>query len=186
MAERILPTPDQLRQLLRYEPDTGKLFWKERPESMFYGLAYPAKRLAKVWNSKYADKEAMTAVRGSGYRTGRVFSRQYQAHRVAWAIYHGTWPSKDIDHINGNPGDNSISNLRLATVSENMRNTRIRSDNKSGIKGVFWAERYGKWEAQIAVHGKSIALGRFSDIGDAAAAYRNAAEKLHGEFARHS
>lgn len=183
MADKILPTPEQLRELLRYEPDTGKLYWKPRPDEMFEGGSYPSCRLAKSWNTRYADKPAFTAVKEGGYFVGRVFKTNCLAHRVIWALYYGGWPSDGIDHINGDTKDNRIDNLRAATQHENMRNTKKRSDNKSGVKGVFWAEKYGKWEAQIQIGGKSTSLGRFSDIQDAANAYKAAAAEAFGEFA---
>lgn len=183
MADKILPTPEQLRELLRYNPDTGKLFWKARPIEMFGGSSYPAERLAKTWNTKYADKPAFTAVKEGGYFVGRVFKTNYLAHRVIWALHYGEWPSKGIDHKNGNTADNRIENLRLASQSENNMNAKRRSDNKSGIKGVFWSERSKKWCAQIAIKGKSMHLGYYDDISHAGAAYERAAEEAFGEFA---
>lgn len=183
MAERIVPTPEQLRELLRYEPDTGKLFWRERPPKMFEGGAYPPERTAKRWNTRYAGAEAMTALKDGGYRTGRVMGRQYLSHRICWVLHYGSWPTSGVDHINGVTGDNRIVNLRDETQSENMRNTKRRSNNKSGVKGVFWVERDGKWEAQICIDGKKRSLGKYFDIEDAANAYREAAKRIHGEFA---
>lgn len=183
MAKRILPTPEQLRELLTYEPETGKLFWKVRPESMFEGSSYPAERLAKTWNTKYASKQAFTAVKEGGYHVGRVFRDTLLSHRVAWAIHYGEWPTMGIDHINGKTSDNRIANLRLATQTENMRNTKIRSNNGSGVKGVFWSKKQEQWCAQIAIHGKSRHLGFYDRIEDAGKAYRDAATQLHGAFA---
>jgi len=88
-----------------------------------------------------------------------------------------------VDHINGNGLDNTRPNLRLATTAQNNANSRKRSDNTSGLKGVYWDKRDGKWKAQISVSGKNIHLGYFTDKDEAYAAYRAATEKHHGEFA---
>lgn len=183
MGAKIIPTPKQLREVLRYEQETGRLFWKARDDGMFDGKSYPASRLAKTWNSKYAERPAFTASKEGGYLVGRVNGRNYLAHRVIWAIYHGNWPEYGLDHINGKTADNRIENLRLATQCQNMANTKRRSDNTSEIKGVFWSKRSSKWCAQIAVSGVSKHLGYYEDIDSAAMAYRKAAEQEFGEFA---
>lgn len=179
MAKRILPTPEQLRQLLRYEPDTGKLFWKERPLEMFL-----SEWSGKMWNARYAGEEAFTARGRDGYRRGAVLYTSMLAHRVAWAIYHGDWPENHLDHVNGDKTDNRIENLRSATNAENMRNTGLRADNKSGFKGVSWNAGCGKWQAHIRVDGKTKHLGLFDAAEAAHQAYCKAAAELHGQFAR--
>lgn len=88
-----------------------------------------------------------------------------------------------VDHINHNPLDNRLSNLRVCTQSENMCNTVNRSDNTSGYKGVYWDKSRGLWMASIQVKNKSKHLGRFPDINDAIEARRKAVEKYFGEFA---
>lgn len=179
MAKRQLPSPEVLRQLLRYEPDTGKLFWKERSRELF-----ATQRHCSVWNTKYAGKEAFTSPDKQGYFRGKVFKKALKAHRVAWAISTGKWPTLDIDHINGNPSDNRIANLREATRSQNMRNKRVSSHNISGFKGVFWCKQRLKWRTNIRSDGKSIYVGHFDTPEDAHRAYAEAAAKIHGEFAR--
>jgi hypothetical protein len=182
MAARILslPTPEQLRELLRYEPDTGKLFWKERPLSMF-----PSPRHQGSWNTRYAGREALIELHPSGYLRGRVFNRVYYAHRVVWATVHGLWPDAHIDHINGDKADNRLVNLRAATQQQNNRNTGKRKDNASGFKGVCFHLRSKKWMASISIGGsKSTYLGLFDTPEEAHAAYCSAAQKHHGEFAK--
>lgn len=183
MDEKIVPTVEELRELLRYEPETGNLYWETRPERMFEGNSYPASRLSKTWNSKYAGGRAFTASKQGGYFVGRVNGRKYLAHRVIWAIYHGRWPETGLDHINGNTQDNRVENLRLANQHQNMANTKKRSDNTSQVKGVFWSKGRSKWCAQIAKNGVSKHLGYYDDINDAASAYRIAASSEFGEFA---
>lgn len=89
-----------------------------------------------------------------------------------------------VDHINGDGLDNRGANLRLATHAENGLNKGCLKNNKIGIKGVSWCRRSEKWKAQIQLNGRSKTLGRFDTTEEAAAAYREAAQQLHGPFAR--
>lgn len=90
-----------------------------------------------------------------------------------------------VDHINGNTLDNRKSNLRVCTQLENNKNVnKIKSNNKTGYKGVLWHKRDRIYEAFIGLNGKRIYLGRFHDIIEAVKAYNEAALKYHGEFAR--
>ena len=179
MAKVDFITPEILRQLLRYEPETGRLFWKERPLSDFKNS-----RLCNSWNKKYSGKESFTADNGKGYRCSFVFKIPMKAHRVAWAVYYGEWPKGHIDHINGVKSDNAISNLRVATAAENQWNVPRKTESLSGFKGVNWSKIRSQWRARISVNGKSVWLGYFESAEDAHAAYCEAAKKYHGEFAR--
>ncbi len=87
------------------------------------------------------------------------------------------------DHINGNGLDNSRSNLRSATLSQNGANRRIAQNNSSGIKGVTWHKHRSKWQSSVTVHGKTIYLGRFKDLKSAECIYKLAAFKYFGDFA---
>lgn len=89
-----------------------------------------------------------------------------------------------IDHINSNGLDNRRSNLRLATHTENIRNSRMRVTNTSGYKGVHRHKKSGRWIAKIRAGGKQMTLGYYDTPQEAHAAYAIAAEKMHGEFAR--
>lgn len=184
MASKALPTPEELRQLLRYEPETGKLFWRERPASMFKATSYrTAEGCAANWNSRWAGKEALTAPLATGHLMGRIFRGPYYAHRVAWAIYYGEWPKGDVDHINHDPADNRITNLRDVSHAENQRNVSLRRNSRSGITGVV-ALPDGRWLAQIKHGGKMVQLGRFTCLNSAAAA-RRAAEARYGYHPNH-
>lgn len=89
------------------------------------------------------------------------------------------------DHINGDGLDNRRCNLRACTHGENMRNRKVgQVNNKSGYKGAHWSKRQEKWKAEIRVNGKSIHLGYFNDLIEAAQAYDRAARKYHGKFAK--
>lgn len=104
-------------------------------------------------------------------------------HRLAWFLHYGEWPTCQVDHINGDRHDNRISNLRLASSSENQRNRKRPKNNTSGYKGVSWIEHYQMWQATIKFDGKNKYLGRFDTPEEASDAYNKAALRHHGEFA---
>lgn len=91
-----------------------------------------------------------------------------------------------VDHIDGDGLNCRRLNMRLCTQSENNLNTPMRSDNKSGFKGVSWEAKAKKWRAEIGRAGKVRTLGRFATASEAHAAYTAAALELFGEFARQS
>lgn len=174
-----LPAPEIVRQLLRYEPETGKLFWRERGPEWF-----ASKRAHSAWNARFSGMEAFTARTSHGYAIGNFLGKLLMAHRVIWVIAQGCWPSADVDHINSDRSDNRIVNLREATRSENNCNRPISSANTSGLKGVTFHAKSRKWRAQIKKHGKNHFLGCFETPQAAHAAYSNAAPVIHGDFAR--
>lgn len=169
--------PSNLPSLLRYEPETGRLFWLRRPREMFAN-----DRAFAAWNARYANREAFIA-NTRGYKSGSIGDRMMLAHRVIWALVHGQWPNTGIDHINGDRSDNRLANLRMADQSQNMRNQAPRSGGSSAFKGVKLSSR-GKWIAQITLQYRTHHVGSFASEADAARAYDAAAMKLHGEFAR--
>lgn len=175
MADRADITPELCRQLLRYEPETGRLFWLPRSRDYF-----ATDRSCNVWNSRFAGKEAMTAT-SRGYRIGMIANVMVKAHRVAWAIEYGEWPEV-IDHINGDPSDNRIENLRSVSQSENLCNLARRSDNTSSRTGVY--KEGGKWRAEIFRKGKKTSLGAFPTL-EAASNARAAAEIEMGFHPNH-
>jgi len=179
MASKALPSPEVLRQLLRYEPDTGKLFWLPRPDRMFR-----CARDAAAWNAKHSGRPALATEDGNGYVSGLVFGTRFRAHRVAWAVQTGEWPADEIDHIDGNRGNNRFANLRAANRSQNNQNVRRSKANTSGVKGVHWYKQRRKWQAYIAVANKNITLGYFDSIEAAAAKVAQARAQYHGEFGR--
>jgi hypothetical protein len=87
-----------------------------------------------------------------------------------------------VDHQNHDPLDNRRSNLRIATVSQNVQNSRRRKKSRSA-KGVYWVTAEGKWRARIMANGVRTNLGNFDSHDQAATAYKNAAFSLHGAFA---
>ena len=114
----------------------------------------------------------------SGYQIIGIDYSIYFAHRLAWFYTHGEWPKVHIDHINGNPSDNRISNLRLATVSLNRENMRKpKSDNKCGFLGVRFNK--GAYQSTITVKGQEIYLGRYKTPEEAYEVYVTAKREYH-------
>lgn len=103
-------TAEQARALLRYEPDTGRLYWRSRPRDMFR-----SDREWKRWNTLYADKSA-TNYRGNAKRFVTLKSGKVSAGRIIWLMLHGEWPSKPVLHDNGKRSDNRECNLRQGYV----------------------------------------------------------------------
>ena len=165
-ATRNLPTPELLRALLEYNPGSGELTWKARSIG----------DRPNWWNSMYAGRKAGTA-RPDGYIHVKVLNRNLQAHRVIWAMTYGCWP-ECIDHRNGDPSDNRISNLRAVSRTINQRNQKRHCRNTSGVPGVHFSKAPQKWLASIKIGGKSIHLGLFDEKGDAVDA-RRAAERRY-------
>ena len=184
--QKQLPTLETLRKLFNYDSDTGKLYWKPRTADMFDNRKNRAERSCKTWNTKHAGKEAFTAKSFDGYYIGAIFDILYRAHRIVWALHHDKRPDLklEIDHINGNPCDNRIYNLRLVTREINSQNSSMKCNNTSGFNGVFWEKSVKKWRAQIMIDGKYIFLGRFANKDDAIAA-RIRANIKYGFSERH-
>lgn len=176
-------TPRELRNLLRYEPETGKLFWRARTSDQFQNGKYSAERKCKMWNARHTAKEALTAI-SHGYHHGTIWGIDYRAHRVIFAIMTGAWPVADIDHENHTRNDNRWGNLREATRTENCQNSSLNKNNTSGFNGVFWLKREQKWRAVIAAGGKKIYLGVFADKALAITA-RSAANIEYGYHTNH-
>jgi hypothetical protein len=155
----------RLREVLSYDPETGAFTWL-------------------VSTARHRRIGDVAGCVKDGYRQIGIDGRRYRAHRLAWLWMTGEWPSAEIDHINGDPADNRIANLRPATSSQNKANARKRSRNTSGWKGVSWHARDRKWRAMIGVAGRQQHLGYFDCPAEAHAAYVRAAEHHFGEFAR--
>lgn len=156
---------DRLKSLLAYDAETGAFTWLEPRGGQACGSPAGCRNR-------------------NGYIEITVHRRIHKAHRLAWLYVHGEWPPHEIDHINGDKADNRLANLRPATRAQNVANTALRSDSASGIKGVHWSVASRKWEAQIKLKGKTRHLGLFTNIEEAADAYRCAATECFGDYAR--
>jgi hypothetical protein len=173
MAKTTHITQSELCELLDYNPQTGKLFWKARRPDQFVAVKYSPEHCASMWNSRFAGKEAFTASDALGYKKGAIKRINFSAHRVAWCMTYGTFPV-GIDHINGVTSDNRLSNLRAAGQKVNGSNTKRRYDNTSGVTGVSWYEVRNKWRARIA----EKTIGYFATKDDAIAARKKAETQL--------
>ena len=176
MAPKTLPSRDLVRQLLHYDAATGVFTWLPRPREMF-----TSRRQFLYWNGRYVGKPAGCTER-YGYRVIHLDPKTYKAHRLAWLYIHDEPVPAEIDHIDGDKGNNRISNLRAATPGQNQANTGTSPLNFLGIKGVRAYK--GSFRAHIRFDGIGMHLGTFKTVEEAAEAYQEAAVRLHGEFAR--
>ncbi|MBO0141521.1 HNH endonuclease [Agrobacterium sp. Ap1] len=156
----------QVSALLKYDPESGKLFWRERSADHYRHTTKPD-ALAKTFNSTFAGREAFTYVDSNGYRCGNLMNKPNRAHRVIWLLSHGVWPTNGVDHINGNPEDNRLVNLRAADQQLNCRNQSRSRRNTSGVTGVHYDKKLEKWSAHITVCRRNIYLGNFDDFFEA-------------------
>ena len=153
-------------ELLNYNPDNGK----------FINLT------DRTANNSLAGQEAGRS-RPDGYRVLNVDGSRYYAHRLSWLYCHGRFPDGFIDHIDGNPANNKLSNLREATRSNNQAN-RGSQNGRLYPKNVHWNKRAKKWAVNIGHQGKLHYFGLYSSVAEAEAVAKSNRKKLHGEFAR--
>lgn len=118
-----------------------------------------------------------------GYRKIGFNGKAYYAHQLIFLMHHGYIPPI-ADHADHDTKNNRIENLRAADKIANAYNSKIRSDNTSGIKGVAWSKAAQKWQATIQINKKPVYLGLFVNLDDAAKAINAKRHELHGEFAR--
>jgi len=116
----------------------------------------------------------------------RVFLNNHPilAHRIIFMMHYGYMPNV-IDHIDGNPANNKIENLREATKAQNNQNSKLRITNTSGSKGVCWDAKVDKWKVRIGNNNKRITVGYFEDLELADLVAQEARDKYHGKFARY-
>ena len=172
------PIPVELLQrLLRYDALTGDLRWEYRDLTLVTeGLMKNARSVA-AFNAKSGGKLALTCPQKTGHRIGIVLGNGVSAHRVAWALATGSWPTRNIDHINGNPADNRLANLRDVDQAENVKNARMYKNNTSGAVGVF-ARKDGRFNAYVRNGGVRKHLGCFSSFSEAKGASEKARAAL--------
>lgn len=174
-----------LLELISLNQETGLLTWKAREPIHFVASdTRSAEHICNNWNSVWANTPALNCVDGSGHLTGRIFRKLMYAHRVVFAMTRGHWPEHSIDHINGDPSDNRPDNLRDVQHIENLRNQVTRKNNTTGVNGVSFNKRLGKYMAHICVKGKYTHLGFFSEK-DAAISARQAANIEYGFHQNH-
>ena len=169
----------KIKNLNEIETQAIKSSWRLRDGVILWNR--PANRGKKIGDlvgfstRKSGHRNVFLSINGKF--TGFVYSR------VVWFLHHGYWPSEEIDHIDCNPQNDRIENLRLATRFQNCQNTRYGRTRKE-FKGTFQDKRNGKWHCQIQAFGKVHGKYGFSTQQEAYEARQQLAEKLHGEFAR--
>lgn len=151
-------TQAKLRELVTYNPISG-LFQSQAGR----GIGYPVNR--------------------AGYIAIWLCGKHHLAHRMAWLYVYGECP-RVIDHINGDPSDNRIKNLRPASFSQNRANSLPNSNSRHGAKGVHLSRTGKRWRAKISINKRTVHLGTFPTKEQAATAYLAAARDHYGDFAR--
>lgn len=164
-----MPTIDtaRLRELYHYDLETGIFINKTGPR-----CGRPVHRKTPSIGSYVRIRIAVSP--------GKY--ERFRAHRLAWQYVYGDIPSGiEVDHINRDPSDNRICNLRLATHAQNTMNQTVHSNNRIGMKGVSMQK--GRYRAQIDIAGKTISLGTFDTPEQAHKAYCAAAKRSFGAYA---
>lgn len=184
MTERIIPSCEYLHQLLSYDPSTGVLKWKPRDENMFLPGNTSAEANCNAWNLKYAGEPAGTITKDPGYIVVTIDYVRWRAHRLAWVMMTGSDAPDgfEIDHKDRVRTNNAWDNLRLVNRSQNNMNASLRSDNKSGHRGVGQRKDTGAWYARLKVNGKLHLLGHFASFEDARNARIEAERVYFGDF----
>lgn len=160
---KLTMTADLVRELLCYDPDTGSMTNKS------------------TRSCRAIVGEQIGTVMKKGHLSAGVAGGRYLVHRLAWLHFYGQWPSQQIDHINGDPSDNRIANLRdVSNVTNQQNKHRPPSNNTTGTAGV--SRNYDAYCAYIDVDGKRINLGRFRTIEEAAKARFAAKRLLHAGY----
>jgi hypothetical protein len=162
---RELPDTDLLRYLFQYEPDTGRLVWRN----------------PRARNIRPGTEAGCVAEHGTKtYRVVNIAKKIYLAHRVIWAMTYGAIGRDEIiDHIDQDGLNNRLQNMRIAGRRLNAVNARIQARNTSGVKGVTWCKTRERWLVQFVLDGKTIYRKRFTCL-DEAIQVRRDAEKRFG------
>jgi hypothetical protein len=157
-----LPSRERLEELFSYDPETGIVLHRVH--------TWP-KRIGKA--AGFLDYY--------GYLNVQVDNRMYKLHRIIWKLVTGADPKQHIDHVDGNPNNNKLMNLREATNSQNQHNTRMSKNNTSGYKGVYLQDNL--WAACIEANGIRYRKRGFNTAQEAYVWRCKRLGNLHGEFA---
>jgi len=158
-----IPSQEVLHSLFTYKD--GELYWKVKP----------------------AQRVSVGDIAGSmcdKYKQVYIKNKSYKLHRIIFAM-HNNYISDQIDHIDGNPHNNRIENVRAVTNSQNQLNRKISQNSKTGYKGVCVHTQTGRYVVRVSAYGKDKYFGIYEDLELAGLVAKMAREKYHGEFARH-
>lgn len=159
-------TQKRLKEVLHYNPDTGIFTWKIKTA-----------RCVKIGS-------IAGSVVSNNYIHLAINYRDYKAHRLAWLYIHGVWPENEIDHIDHNPKNNKLINLRSVTTKENSKNRKKYCTNTSGVNGVHWCKRRSKWISRARDNGNNLFSKGFKDFFEAVC-HRKSLEIKHNFHANH-
>ena len=167
-------TQEEAHRLFEYRD--GVLYWKERPKSDFkIDWAW------KQWNQKYSFQQSGSCA--GKYVNVSINKIRHQAHRIIFLMQHGYVPDV-VDHIDGNRQNNKIKNLRVATHTQNLQNSKISKHNNSGCKNVVWHKQRKKWAVRLVLNKKSKSYGLYADLELAELVAQEARNLNFGQFAR--
>ena len=159
-------TQQQVKLLFDYDQKTGVLTWKT------------------ITSPRVKIGDNAGCINSSGYLHTKIDGKLYLNHRIIYLWNHGYLP-EFVDHRDTIIIHNQIDNLRKCTRIENGRNSKLRKDNKSGVKGVSWYNRERKWRSVLLINGKQKYLGLFKELSNAEAAIKKGRKIYHGEVTNH-
>ena len=151
-------TFEEANKLFRYEPSSGKLFWRERRNPNI-----PASLEARSVDKRYK------------YMRVNVGGKLYMVHRVIMVLMGRTLGPRDfVDHIDHDRQNNRWDNLRVVNKEANTRNLSRYKKNKLGVTGVYQHADSHRFLAYIRVNYRKIHLGSFKTLEEAAQARKDA------------
>lgn len=157
-------TQEVLKHHLHYDPLTGIFTWLNPLGSVIKPGAIAGYTVTK------------------GYKQLELRGVAYRLHRLAWFYVCGKWPENQIDHINGIPYDNRLSNLREATNGENKRNALVYKNNDLGEKHIHFIVATKKYRVRCYRNKKFIHVGYFNSLEEAKKARDFYSPLIDGNF----
>lgn len=158
-------TQSELKELLDYNKDTGIFTWKKRTSNRI--------KVGSIAGNLH----------NKGYIELKVNGIRFLCHRLAWFYEYDELPTL-IDHINGDKADNRLTNLRKATQQSNAYNSKLRSNNKSGVRCVSWDKVRNNWAVRVTVDNQLKYFGNYNDLETAKKVADGVRKLIHKDFYR--